>query len=144
MPPRKMEVSKLPMADDGVGVVLVNGFQLGLGLQHQAGGNLTGADSCYQLFQLRDLADVGALVNEAAHVDRKPAAIHIVCLFAQKIEQLGIDQRDQKIEGIIRVAHNEKQCCFPISQHVQLQLVIGCQVTQLLNIKGSQPCAAGN
>ena len=132
------------IADDGIRIVLVDRLELGLGLQHKAGGNLTGADGGNQLFQLGNLPNVGALVNEAAHMDREPAAVHIICLFTQQVEQLGVAQGNEKIEGIIRVAHNEKQCRFQISQRVQLQLVIGGQVTQLLNVEGSQPCAAGN
>ena len=46
------------VADDGVGVVLVDGFELALCLQDQAGGNLPASDGGHQLFQLGDLADV--------------------------------------------------------------------------------------
>ena len=59
------------VADDGIGVVLVDGFQLGLRLQYQTGGNLTASDGGDQFFQFGNLADVGALVNEAPHMDRQ-------------------------------------------------------------------------
>ena len=73
------------IADDGIRIVLVDRLELGLGLQHKAGGNLTGADGGNQLFQLGNLPNVGALVNEAAHMDREPAAVHIIRLFTQQI-----------------------------------------------------------
>ncbi len=33
---------------------------------------------------------------------------------------------------------------FPVAQRVQLQLVVGRQFPQLLNVEGRKPCAAGN
>ena len=38
------------VADDGIGIVLVNGLQLRPGLQHQTGTDLTGTDGGNQLF----------------------------------------------------------------------------------------------
>src|SRR5699024_5997730 len=113
------------VADDGIGVVLVDGFQLGLRLQYQTGGDFTAADGGDQLFQLGNLADVGALVNEAAHMDRQPPAIYIVRLFAQEVEKLGVAHGNEEVKAIVRVAHNEKQSGFLVSQGVQLQLVVG-------------------
>ena len=77
-------------------------------------------------------------------MDGKPAAVHIVRLFTQQIEQLGVAQGNEEIEGIVGVRHDDEQSSLAISQGVQFQLVIGGQVPQLLNIKRSQPCAAGN
>ena len=132
------------VADDGVGIVLVDCFELGLGLQHQTAGNLTGTDGCHQLFKPWDLPDVCRLVNEAADMNRKPAAVNIVRFLAEEVEKLGVAQGNEEIEGIVGIRHDDEQGGLAISQGVQLQLVIGCQVTQLLNIKGSQPRTAGN
>ena len=77
-------------------------------------------------------------------MDGKPAAVHIVCLFTQQIEQLSVAQGDKEIEGIVGIRHDDEQRCLAISQRVQLQLVIGSQVTQFLNVKGGQPRAAAN
>ena len=132
------------VSDDGVGIVLVDCLELGLGLQHQAAGNLTGADGCHQLFKPWNLTNVCRLVNETSDMDGKPAAVYIVRLFAQQIEQLGVAQGNEEIEGIVGIRHDDEQGRLAISQGVQLQLVIGGQVTQLLNIKGGQTCAAGN
>ena len=62
----------------------------------------------------------------------------------QQIEQLGVAQGDKEIEGIVGIRHDDEQRCLAISQRVQLQLVIGSQVTQFLNVKGGQPRAAAN
>ena len=132
------------VADDGIGVVLVDGFQLGLRLQYQTGGDLTAADGGDQFFQLGNLADVGTLVNEAAHMDRQPPAVHIVRLFTQEVEQLGVAHGDQEVKGVVRVAHNEEQGSFPVSQSVQLQLIVGSDLPQLGNIEHSKARTAGN
>ena len=57
-------------------------------------------------------------------MDWEPSAIHIVRLFTQEVEQLGIAHGDQEVERIVRVAHDEKQRGLSIAQRVQLQLVI--------------------
>ena len=132
------------VADDGVGVVLVNGFELGLCLQYQTGGDLTAADGCHQLFQPGYLADVGALINQAPHMDWQPPAVHIVGFFAEQIEQLGVAHRNQKVKGIVRIAHNEEQGSFPISQSVQLQLIVGSDLPKLGNIEHGKARTAGN
>ena len=83
------EDGSIHVADDGICVILIDRLELTLRLQHQTGGNLTASDGGHQLFQLRDLADIGALVNETAHMDWEPAAIHIVGFFAEQIETAG-------------------------------------------------------
>ena len=132
------------VADDGIGVVLVDSFQLGLRLQYQTGGDLTAADGGDQFFQLGNLADVGTLVNEAAHMDRQPPAVHIVRLFTQEVEQLGVAHGDQEVKAIVRVAHNEEQGGFLVSQGVQLQLVVGSDLPQLGNVEYGKARTAGN
>ena len=118
------EQHAVAVAHDGVGVVLVDGFELGLRLQHQASGDLAASDGGNELFQSGNLPDVGALVDQAPHMDGQPAAVHIIGFFTQEIEQLGIAHGDQEVERIVRVAHDEKQRGLSIAQRVQLQLVI--------------------
>ena len=132
------------IAYNGVAVVLVQRFQLTLRLQDQASGDLTAAYGGDQLFQLGNLADVGAFVDQAAHMHRKPPAVHVIRLFAQEVEKLGIAHGQQEVERIIRIGHDHEQRRFTISQSIQFQLVIGSQVAQLLNIEGSEARAAGN
>ena len=112
------------VAHDGVRIVLVDGFQLASRLQNKAGGDLTAADGSHQLFQIGNLPDVGALVNQAPHMDGQLAAVHIICFVAQQIEKLGVDHADEEVEGGIRVRHDEEQCRFLIAQRVQLQLIV--------------------
>ena len=112
------------VAHDGICVVLVDSFQLASRLQNKAGGDLTAADGGHQLFQIGNLPDVGALVDQAPHMDGQLAAIHIVCFIAQQIEKLGVDHADEEVEGGIRVRHDEEQRGFLIAQRVQLQLIV--------------------
>ena len=65
-------------------------------------------------------------------MDGKFAAVHIICLVTQQIEKLSVDHRNQKVEGGIRVRHDEEQCRFLIAQRVQLQLIVHGEVTQFL------------
>ena len=71
------------VAHDGVRIVLVDGLQLTSRLQNKAGGDLTAADGRHQLFQIGNLPDVGALVDQTAYVDGQFAAVHIICFIAQ-------------------------------------------------------------
>ena len=77
-------------------------------------------------------------------MDRQPAAIYIIRLFTQKIEKLGIAHGNQEVKGIVCITHNEEQRCFPVSQSVQLQLVIGGNFPQFCNIKYGKPRTTGN
>ena len=113
-------------------------------LQHQTSGDLTASDGGHQLFQFGNLADVGALVDKTAHMDRKSAAVNIIRFFTQQVEQLGVAHGDQKVKAIVRVAHNEEQGGFPVSQGVQLQLVVGSDLPQLRNVEHSKARTAGN
>ena len=129
---------------DGVRIVLVDGLQLAPRLQHQTAGYLTAPDGGHQLLKIRDLPDVGRLVDQAAHMDRQPSPINVIRLLAQQIEQLGVHHGDQEIERGVRVAHDQEQRRLSVPQRVQLQLVIGRDVPQLLNVEGRQPCAAAD
>ena len=78
------------VSDNGICVILINRLELTLRLQHQTGGDLTASDGGHQLFQLGYLANVGALVDQTAHMNRQSAVVHIVGLFAEQVKQLGI------------------------------------------------------
>ena len=138
------EDGSIHVSDDGIGIVLIDRLELTLCLQHQTGGDLTALDGGNQLFQLGDLPDVGALINETTHMDREPAAIHIIGFFAEQIEKLGITHGDQEVKAVICITHNEEQGSFSISQSVQLQLIIGCDLTQLCNVEYRKARTTGN
>ena len=132
------------VANDGVGVVLIQRFELRLCLQHQAGRNFPAADGGHQLFQVRDLPDVGALVDQTAHMDGQSPAIHVICFLAEQVEELGVNHGNQEVEGAVCFGHDEEQRRFPVSQGVQFKLVIGGNLPQFGNVEGSQPGTAGN
>ena len=127
---------RIHVAHDGVRIVLVDGFQLASRLQNKAGGDLTAADGRHQLFQIGNLPDVGALVDQAPHMDGQFAAVHIIRFVAQKVEKLGVDHADEEVEGAVRIRHDEEQRRFLIAQCVQLQFIIHGKVPQLLDVEG--------
>ena len=77
-------------------------------------------------------------------MDREPPAVHIVRFFAEQIEKLAVYHGDQEVKGAVRVAHDKEQRRFPVPQRVQLQLVIPGDLPQFSDVKGGQPCAAGD
>ena len=77
-------------------------------------------------------------------MDGQPPAVHIVRFLTQQIEKLRVDHRNQEIERAVRVAHDKEQRRPLISKGVQLQLIVGRDFPQLLNVKGRKPRTAGN
>ena len=135
---------RIHVAYNGICVVLVDGFQLASRLQNKAGRDLTAANGRHQLFQIRNLPDVGALVDQAPHMDGQLAAVHIICFIAKQIEKLGVDHADEEVKGGIRVRHDEEQRRLLIAQRVQLQLIVHGEVTQFLDVEGGEPGTTGN
>ena len=135
---------RIHVAHDGICVVLVDSFQLASRLQNKAGRDLTAADGRHQLFQIGDLPDVGALVDQAADMDRQLTAVHIIGFVAEQIEKLGVDHGNQEVKGAVRIAHDEKQRRFPVAQLVQFQLIVHGGIPDFLNIEGGEPGTAGN
>ena len=77
-------------------------------------------------------------------MDGQPAAVHIVRLVAQEIEQLGVDHAGEEVEGVVCVGNDDKQRRLPVAQRVQLQLVIRRDLPQLLNVEGGKARTAAN
>ena len=77
-------------------------------------------------------------------MDGQLPAVEIVRFVTEQIEKLAVHQRSHKIEGRIGIRQYYKQGGFLVAQSIQLQFVIGGQITQLLNIEGSQPRTAAN
>ena len=90
--PSRPKRAKNHNSQNGIGIVLVDCLDLALGLQDQAGGDLPVADRGNELFKVWDLPDVGELVNEAPHMDRQPSAVLVICLLAEQVEELGVDE----------------------------------------------------
>ena len=77
-------------------------------------------------------------------MDWEPAAIHIVGFFAEQVEKLGITHGYKKIKAVVSITHDEEQGSFPVAQSVQLQLIIGCDLTQLCNVEYRKARTTGN
>ena len=75
---------------------------------------------------------------------RKPAAIYIVRLFTQEVKKLRVAHGQQEVECVIRVGHDHEQRRLAITQGIQLQLIIGRQVAQLLYVEGRKTRTAGD
>lgn len=57
------EDGSIHVADDGICVILIDRLELTLRLQHQTGRDLTASDGSDQLFQTRNLPDIGGFIN---------------------------------------------------------------------------------
>ena len=77
-------------------------------------------------------------------MNRQSAVVHIVGLFAEQVKQLGITHGYKEIKAVISVTHDEEQGSFPVSQSIQLQLIISRDLTQLCNVEHGKASAAGN
>lgn len=132
------------VADNGIAVVLVNGLELGLGLQYEACGYLSAADRGDQLLKVRDLSDIGHLIDEASYVHRQPSPVNIVRFFAQQVKKLCVYEGDQEVESRIRVGHDEKKSCLPVSYCIERQLVVGSDLTKFFNVKWRKPRTAAH
>ena len=77
-------------------------------------------------------------------MDGQPSAVLVIRLLAEQVEELGVDEGDQEVEGAVGVRHNEEQRRLPVSQGIQLQLVVGRDLPQFLDVKGRQSGTAGN
>ena len=106
--------------------------------------HLPGADDGHQFFQVGHLPRVGRLVPQHPHMMGQAAPVLVVRPLTQQVEHLRESQRHKKIVGAVRVADEEERRRFPISQLVQLQLVVGHDLPELWDVKGGQTSAAGD
>lgn len=77
-------------------------------------------------------------------MDGQSAAVEIIRLVAEKVEQLTIHKGCDEIEGAVRIADDNEQGRFAVTQGIQLQLVGLHQIPQLLDIEGSETGTAAN
>ena len=75
---------------------------------------------------------------------RQPAAVFVICLFAEQIEKLAIGQADEKVEAGIRVRHDEKQRGALVADGIKRQLIVRSDLPQLLNVKDGKARAAAH
>ena len=74
----------------------------------------------------------------------KPTVVNVICFIAQKVEELGIHDCHDEIEGVIGIGNDDEQRRLPVSDGVQLHLIVAHQLPQLCNVEGRKPCTAGN
>ena len=74
----------------------------------------------------------------------KPSVVNVICLVAEKVEELGIHDCYDEIEGVIGIGNDDEQCRLPVSDGVQLHLIVAHQLPQLCDVEGRKPCTAGN
>ena len=74
----------------------------------------------------------------------KPTVVNVICFIAQKVEELGIHDCHDEIEGVIGIGNDDEQRRLPVSDGVQLHLIVAHQFPQLCDVEGRKPCAAGN
>ena len=91
--------------------------------------DIPGTDNADQMLPVGNFL-IGKLVKQAAHMDRQPSAVHVIGLFAQQIEKLGVHHADKEVEGAVGVRHDEEQRRFPVAQSVQFQLIVGGDLPQ--------------
>ena len=77
-------------------------------------------------------------------MDGKPSVVNIICFVAEKVEELGVHDCHDEIEGVIGIGNDDEQRRLPVSDGVQLHLVVAHQLPQLCDVEGRKPCAAGN
>ena len=88
--------ARVTVADDGFRIVLVQCLELALRLQNQTRGDFSAANRRHQLFEFRNLPDIGALVDQATHMHGQSPAVHIVRLVAQEVEKLGMPSESSR------------------------------------------------
>lgn len=132
------------VARDRVRRILVDRLQLGLGLQNNRSRDFPAPDGGDQFIEFWDLADVSELIQQTPYVHRQPPAVFVVGLVAKEIEKLRVQDGRHEVERVVRVADDDKQGGFPVSDGVECHFVIAHQVPQLRDIEGSEPRAAGD
>ena len=90
------------------------------------------------------MTDVRKLVQQTAHMNGKPSVVNVICFVAEKVEELGIHDCHDEIEGVIGIGNDDEQRRLPVSDGVQFHLIVAHQLPQLCNVEGRKPCTAGN
>ena len=80
----------------------------------------------------------------APHMMGQAASVFVVGPFTQKVEHLRKCKGHDKVVGGVCIAYQKEQGRFLVPELVKLQLVIGHDLPELGNVKGSQPGAARN
>ena len=74
----------------------------------------------------------------------KSAVVLVIRPVAEQVEELGVHDGNDKVEGVIRIGDDDKHGRLPVPEQVQLHLVVAHDLPQLGDIEGCQTGAAGN
>ena len=107
------------VADDALPLFFKERLQLRKVLNDDTDRDLPASHRGQQLVKLIRQGDVGELIHDEMDMDREPAPVDVIGLFAEKIEELGVAEGDQEVEGIVRIGHDQKQSCFLVTQSIQ-------------------------
>lgn len=129
-------------ADDGLRVIFIHGAQLALRLHEDMRRDVAAPDDGDQPLEIRDLL-VRKLVQQAGYMHRQPPAIG-ERLVAERVEQLRIQYRGDEVERRIGVRHDAKQRGLTIAHLVQCHLVVGHELTDLLDVERREARSAGD
>ena len=77
-------------------------------------------------------------------MDGKPPVVNVICFVAEKVEELGIHDCRNEVEGVIGIRNDDEQRRLSVSDGVQLHLIVAHQLPQLCDVEGRKPCTAGN
>jgi hypothetical protein len=71
----------------------------------------------------------------------KSAAVHVIRLFAQKVEKLGVTDGQQEIRVVGCVAHDQEQRGFLVAKRIKRKLVVPGQFPYFRDVENGEPTA---
>ena len=74
----------------------------------------------------------------------EPSMMYIIRLVTEKVEQLGVHNGDNKVEGIVCVGDDDEHGCLPVPDHVELHFVVAHDLPKLRDVEWREPRSAGN
>ena len=73
------------------------------------------ADCGNQFIKAGYLSDVRKLVKQKADMNRQFAVVFVVCFITKQIEKLRLQNSNNKIKGVVGIAHYEEKRGFPVA-----------------------------
>jgi len=77
-------------------------------------------------------------------MNRQFAVVFVVRFITKQIEKLRLQNSDNKIKGVVGIAHYEEKRGFPVAQCIKFQFIIGHEFPEFLYIKRGKTRTARN
>ena len=90
------------------------------------------------------LPDVGKFIKQKPDMNRQFAVVFVVRFITKQIEKLRLQNSDNKIKGVVGIAHYEEKRGFPVAQCIKFQFIIGHEFPEFLYIKRGKTRTARN